>query len=249
MVCALAMAEALAVPAGAQSDVKEKPRMYTYVGYWNIPRAQWGEMEKANAADQKTLEKALAGGTIVGYGADTNLIHQADGATHDQFWSATSMAGVLNLLDQFYKSGSATTPVLAGATKHWDSILVSRYYNWHSGSYKDVYTSGSCFKLKQDAPEDAVDTISKSMVAPLMEKMLSEGVIHEYEIDTEAYHTQPVGSFCIFEIVANADGIDKVSAAVRDAFMSNSTYGPAFNGLVDWNGHQDYLERTNAAYK
>lgn len=223
--------------------------MYTYVGYWNIPRAQWGEMEKANAADQKTLEKALAGGAIVGYGTDTNLIHQADGATHDQFWSATSMAGILNLLDQFYKSGSATTPVLAGATKHWDSILVSRYYNWHSGSFKDVYTSGSCFKLKQDAADNALDTISKNIIVPRMEKLLSDGTIHEYEIDTEAYHTQPVGSFCIFEIVANAEGIDKVSAAVRESFMSNPTYGPAFNGMVDWNGHQDYLERTNAVYK
>lgn len=40
--------------------------MYTYVADWAIPRAQWGEMDKNNAAEQKILDKALAGGTIVG---------------------------------------------------------------------------------------------------------------------------------------------------------------------------------------
>lgn len=250
LVCTLAMAAVGAAPAHAQmSDVKEKPRMYSYVGYWNIPRAQWGEMEKADAADQKTLEKALANGSIVGYGNDMSLIHQPEGATHDQWWSAMSMAGLLNVLDQFYKSGSATSPVLASATKHWDNIYVSRYYNWHSGSWKDVYTSGGCFKLKPDAPNDAIDMLSKNVLVPLLEKMMAEGAVHEYEIDTEAYHTQPVGTFCVFEIVANAEAIDKVSAAVRETFKSNPTYGPAFDAMVDWTGHRDDLVRTSATYK
>jgi hypothetical protein len=30
------------------------------------------------------------------------LIHQPDGATHDEWWSAMSMAGLLNVLDQYY---------------------------------------------------------------------------------------------------------------------------------------------------
>src|SRR5882724_6802242 len=150
-------------------------------------------MEKAREANQKTMEKALANGTIVGYGDDVNLVHQADGPTHDDWWSAMSMAGLLNILDQFYKSGSSTTPVLAGATKHWDSIYVSRFYNWHSGSWKDAYNHGSSYKLRKDAPADAVDTLSKNLVVPLLEKMLAEGAIHEYEIDTEAIHSESPG--------------------------------------------------------
>ena len=35
----------------------------------------------------------------------------------------------LNVLDQIYKSGNPTPPALASATKHWDSIYVSRYYS------------------------------------------------------------------------------------------------------------------------
>ncbi len=85
-VCSLAMAALWAAPVRAQmSEVKEKPPMYSYVGNWNIPRPQWADMEKANAADQKILDKAIANGTIVGYGDDVNLVHQPDGETHDEW--------------------------------------------------------------------------------------------------------------------------------------------------------------------
>ena len=85
--CAIAMSAVCISSAHAQmSEVKEKPRMYSYVSFWNIPRAQWSEMAKADAADQKILDKAIASGTIVGYGNDVNLVHQPDGSTHDDWW-------------------------------------------------------------------------------------------------------------------------------------------------------------------
>ena len=140
-VCAFAVATLTGAPVFAQnSEVKEKPPMYSYVGNWAVPRAQWAEMEKNTAADQKILDKALASGTLIGYGSDVVLVHEADGATHDDWWSAMSIAGVLNVLEQFYQGGGTTVPVLGAATKHWDNIWVSTYYNWHPGSYKGVYT-------------------------------------------------------------------------------------------------------------
>lgn len=239
-----------ALQASAQtSEVKEKPPMYSYVSNWSIPRAQWGEMQKANAADQKILDQAIANGTIVAYGNDVNLVHEADGATHDDWWSAMSLAGLINVLDQFYKTGTATSPVLASATKHWDSVYVSRYYNWRPGSWKDGYTHVSSYKLKADAPDDAVDTLSKGLVVPLMEKMMADGTLHEYEIDTEAIHTDAPGTFLIVYIATNADGLDKVNAAIRQALKSNPLGGPAFGSMVESSAHRDYLARTNATYK
>src|SRR5215470_6243944 len=139
LVCAILVGPALAMLSQAQ-EAKEKPRMYTYVADWVIPRAQWAEMEKSYVNTQKILDKALASGTIVGYGNDETLVHQLDAETHDNWWSAMSMAGLINVLEQFYQTGNATTPVLSSATKHWDSIFVSQYYNWHSGSFKNGYT-------------------------------------------------------------------------------------------------------------
>lgn len=175
---ALAMFAVCAAPASAQkSDAKEKPAMYTYVANWALPRAQWADMAKSYADDSKVLDKAISNGTIVGYGSDENLVHSADGATHDDWWSATSMAGVLNVLNQFYQGGAVTSPVLSSATRHWDNIYVSHHYNWHPGSYKGAYTRIEGYKLKADAPDDAVDTLSKNLIAPLLDRLVSDGTV------------------------------------------------------------------------
>jgi hypothetical protein len=249
-VCVLGMAAAIAAPVGAQtSEVKEKPQMYSYISNWAIPRAQWAEMAKAGEADRAALEKALAGGTLVAYGSDVSLIHSRDGATHDQWWSAMSLAGVINVLEQFYQSGNSTSPVLSSATNHWDELYVSRYYNWHSGSVKNGYTHVGFYKLKPNASDDAVETLSKSLVVPLLEKQLAAGTIAEYEIDTQAIHTQAPGSFLIVYLATNADGLDKVSAAVEAALKSDPLGGTAFDSMTESSGHRDELVRTNATYK
>jgi hypothetical protein len=248
--CALLMTALWALPGQAQmAEVKEKPPMYSYVSFWTFPRGQWAEREKENAADRAILGKALSSGAIVGYGDDVNLIHQADGNTHDDWWSAMSMAGVLNVLDQFYKSGSPTSPLLSSAIDHWDNLLVSRYYNWHSGSWKDAYTHGSYYRLRPEVPDMAVERLSKSVLVPLLEKLLADGTIVEYEIDTEAIHTEAPGAFWIFYITPNAEGLDKSSGLVRETLKTNLLIGPAFDSMVDSAAHRDYLVRTTATYK
>jgi hypothetical protein len=248
--CGLLLVTFWAAPACPQmAEVKEKPPMYSYVSFWSLPRAQWTALEKSNADDQKMLDKALASGTIVGYGNDRNLVHEADGPTHDDWWSAMSMAGLLNVLDQFYRAGTTTSPVLGSATKHWDGIFVSRSYNWHSGTWKDAYTHGSSYKLKPDAPDDAVEKLSKHLFVPLLEKLLADGTILEYEVDTEAIHTQAPGTFWVFYITPNAEGLDKTNAAIRELLKTNPLSGPAFDSMVDYSVHRDYLARTTATYK
>ncbi len=248
--CALAMSAVWARPAGAQTtEIKAKPPIYTYVAQWDFPRAQWAEVEKTYGPAQKILDKALADGTIVGYGNDVTLVHQPDGTTHDDWWSATSLAGVLNVLDQLEKSGNTTSPVFAEATAHADSIYVSRYYNWHSGSWKGGYTYTAAYRLKPDAPDDAVETLSKNLIAPLLEKLVADGTLHEYEVDTQEIHSEAPGTFLIIYLAANADGLDKVNAALQETIKSNPLAGPAFYSMVDIAAHRDELVRTNAAYK
>jgi len=248
--CGLAIASITSTtPASAQAaEVKEKPPMYTYVANWSIPRARWADMDKQASVNQKTLDGGLSGGGLVGYGFDENLVHENDGDTHDTFWSGMSMASVLGVLDELRKA-STTSPVLNSATKHYDSLLVSRYYNWKSGSVKGGYTHGAMYKLKADAPDDALDTLSKSLIVPLLEKLLASGAIQEYEVDTQAIHTMASETFWIYYIAQTADGVDKVNAALRESLKANVLAGPAFGSMVDSTGHRDFLARTNATYK
>jgi hypothetical protein len=245
--CALAMC---AGQAGAQtSEVKEKPALYTYVANWNIPREKWADMEKSSAPEQKILDKAIADGTIVGYGNDMTVVHQADGITHDDWWSAMSMAGVLNVLDQLEKSSSWATSVLTSATGHFDNVYVSRYYNWHPGAMKDGYTYEASYRLKPGAPDDAVETLSKRLIVPLLEKLFADGTLREYEIDTQEIHTEAPGMFTIVYLAPNADGLDKVNAALQQAMGSDPLGGVAFESMVDITAHHDDLARGNATYK
>jgi hypothetical protein len=229
------------------AEVKEKPPLYTYVGDFAIPRARWSDMDKQTAADEKIMDKAVADGTIIAYGNDVNLVHQEDTETHDSFWSATSMAGVLKALDALH--GVTGTSVLSSATKHSDSIYVSHFYNWHAGSWKGAYTHGASYKLKADAPDDAIETISKSFIVPILEKALQDGVVSEYEVDEEAIHTQAPGTFWVFYICPKAEGLDKVNAALGAALKEQPFAGSAIGSMVDFSAHRDQLALTNATYK
>jgi hypothetical protein len=247
---ALALSAVWAGQAVAQtSEVKEKPTLYTYVASWNIPREKWADMEKSYAPQQKLMDKAVADGTIIGYGTDTTLVHQGDGVTHDDWWSAMSMAGVLNVLDQLEKGSNDPSSVLASATNHFDNIFESTYYNWRPGSVKDGYTYAAFYRLKPDAPDGAVDLISKKMVVPLLEKMLADGTLQEYEVDTPAVHTEAPGSFAIIYLAAHADALDKVNAAIDAALKGDPMSVAGMSAMLDMNAHHDELDRSNATYK
>jgi hypothetical protein len=248
--CGLLAFTLCAVPSRAQNElVQKKPPMYSYVAEWQLPRAHWSEMAPSNAVDKPILDKALADGTIVGYGDDETLVHQIGGETHDNWWSAMSMAGLIRVLDQLDATPNDTAPVLASATKHWDMIMVSHYYSWHSGPYKRGYTIAAFYQLKPDAPDDALDLISGNLVAPLLEKLLSDGTLYEYEIDTMAIHTQAPGGFWIVYCTSSPDGLDKVNAAITDSLKAQPLAGPAFGSMVDFSAHRDDLTVGDGVYK
>ena len=248
---ALAAAGAVALPASAQTaEVKEKPRMYTYESSWVFPRARWADVDKENAgSNQKILAPALADGTLLGYGDDAALVHTAEGATHDNWWQASSIAGLMKVLDTFHKTGGSATALLGSATKHWDGLYVSRFYNWHAGSLQGAYGHAGTYKLKADAPDNAVEMLSKAVFVPLLEKLLADGTIAEYEIDEEAIHTESPDHFYVYYLTATAAGLDKVNAAIRDAIKANPLIEPALGSMVDFTPHRDSLLQSNAVYK
>jgi len=250
---AASMAASMIIGAGTAmaqaAEVKEKPPMYSYLANWNVPRAQWAEMEKSNANAEKVTASALAKGTLVGYGNDMTIVHTEEGYTHDDWWSSMSMAGVMNVLDEMFKSGNATSSALESATRHSDGIYVSRHYNWHPGTYTGAYTRIAAYKLKADAPDDAVEVLSKSFIVPTLEKLLADGTIVEYEIDVEAIHTASPDMFFIDVIARNAEGLDKLNAALADSIKSNPLAGQAFGSMVDSSAHRDGLMRSNVTYK
>jgi hypothetical protein len=246
--CALAMSGFVSVAVHAQSEDGKKPRMYTYYSTWAIPRAKWGDMDKARG-NNKLMDGGIGSGRLVGYGDDETVVHQEDGWTHDGWFSSLSMAGLLNTLNDAMQSGSTVTSVYQSATKHADQVLVSRYYNWKSGTWKGAYTRSAIYKLKDSAPNDAVDVLAKSFMVPMMEKLLAEGTIVEYEIDEQSVHTDSPSLFFLVYITPTAEGQDQVSKALNEAVKANPLAGPTFGAWIDYAAHRDVLVRGNATYK
>jgi len=249
--CGVAVFAMSAVPSGAQAtEVKEKPPMYSYIANWQIPPAHWGaDMAKINATDSNIFQAALADGTLVGYGSDVNMVHTPDGESHDSWWSATSMAGLLKVLDKLRGLDYSDSPHSLSPTKHWDMVLVSHFYNWKPGAYTGAYVNVAIYQLKPTADDDALETLSKSVVVPILEKLLADGTVLEYEVDTEAIHTDAPGMFAIVYVTPQPEGVDTVRAAIRGSGKDNPLIGPAFDSFIDYSQHRDELLKGNGTYK
>jgi hypothetical protein len=248
--CGVAVFAMSAVPSGAQmTEVKEKPPMYSYVADWQIPAEHWGDVAKINAFDSTIFQAALSDGTLVGYGNDVNMVHTPDGESHDTWWSSNSLAGLLKVLDKLRGVDPSNSPHSLNPTKHWDMVLVSHYYNWKPGAYTGAYINVMMYQLKADAPDDAIGTLSKAVLVPAFEKLLADGTIVEYEIDTEAIHTDAPGMFAIVYDAATPEGVDTVRAAILGSEKENPLIGPAFDSYIDYSQHRDELLKGNGAYK
>jgi hypothetical protein len=250
-VAGLALLGMTATLAGAQTDeVKEKPRLYRFESYWTFPRAHWGEVDKDNdIRNQKILAPALADGTLIGYGDEENLVHSVEGFTHGNWWQANSWAGVLKVLEAFHKGGGSNSPLLVSSTKHGDHVFFSRFYNRKAGSWKGAYGYTATYRLKPDAPDDAVRMLSQNWFVPLLEKLLADGPIVEYEIDQDTVHTDSPDQFFVYFLMPSVDGLDKVTAAIRAAVGKNPLIGPAFASMVVNVNPRPEWERVNATYK
>jgi hypothetical protein len=105
------------------------------------------------------------------------------------------------------------------------------------------------YKLKSDAPQNAIETLSKTFIVPMLEKLLADGSIVEYEIDTEAIHTEDPGTFWIDVISPTADGLDKLNAALTSASKASPLNSAAFQSMVDSATHRDSLSSSTVTYK
>jgi hypothetical protein len=251
-VAGLAVLGMTATLAGAQTDaVKEKPRLYRYVSYWTFPRAHWGDVDKDNATgNQKILAPALADGTLVGYGDDENLLHSAEGFTHDNWWQANSWAGVMKVLEGFHKGGGSSSPLLVSSTGHWDQVFLSRFYNWKAGSWKGAYRYTATYELKPEwpNPDEALRTLSTFDV-PLFEKLLADCTIVEYELDRELVRkTDSPAKFVYVVVTPSAEELDKMTAVVRAAVGENSLIGPTFASMTVNQTPQIDIFRVNATH-
>jgi len=188
------------------------------------------------------MDKLVADGTLTGYGAFTNLIHQEGEPTHGTWFTATSEGKLLKALEAVYAEPGDTTAPVEGASKHWDYLLVSRMYNQRPGKSEGGYLAGDQWDVKPGEMR-AYNDLMKSSVVPALEKMLADGVITSYGIDTEDFHTEKLGRVTFHFTTSDTEAFDKASKALDEAFDKSPGLGTAFQSMVEREGHRDFLTR------
>lgn len=232
---------AVAAPTRAQeANAAKKPTVYTYVSFWVIPRAQWGEMAKSNASDQDLMRRFLADGTILNFGYAENLIHTPDGPTHVEWFSAASEGNIFKVLQAEYSSPDQTAPVLAAATRHWDELLETDTYNGNPGALNNAFLSVANFVVK---PGDmrAFNDLIKARVVPVLDKLVSTGDLAGYEVYGWDFVNDKPGSVALVMTTPSAEADNRVNAAFEAAFGKDAAIGPALATLTRRDQHVDEL--------
>jgi hypothetical protein len=235
VLCALTLLPLSTSRVSAQSA--EKPLLYTYVSEWTVPRAMWADYLKNDASEMDTMKKAVADGSIVSFGSYAVVNHQEGQPTHGTWFSATSMANILKVLEGVRSAPNATAPPLAAA-KHWDYILQSRDYNAHSGTFTNGYLRVGTWRPKGSDPDGK---ILKATMVSFLEKLLADGALHSYEIDSEAVHSTDLGTIFVAIVANGGEGVDKFDTGLDEAQKANPAGWAGLQGTIDPVGHRDFL--------
>jgi hypothetical protein len=226
----------------AQTGNQGKPPVYTYLSEWAVPRAQWAEMVKLDDQDKPLMDKLIADGTLTGYGAFTNLIHQEGEPTHGTWFTATSEGNLLKALEAVYAQPGSTTAPVQAAAKHWDYVLVSRVYNQRPGKSDSGYLAGDTWDVKPGEMR-AYNDLVKSALVPVFDKLVADGTVISYGMETEDFHTQKLGRVSFFFTTADASAFDTANKAFDETFDKSPALGSALQSMVDRQGHRDFLDR------
>ncbi|MFL6351132.1 MAG: hypothetical protein ACJ74Z_04670 [Bryobacteraceae bacterium] len=235
-------ASVVGVTLQAQTGDQGKPPIYTYISEWAVPRAQWAEMVKLDEQDKPLMDKLVSDGTLTGYGAYSNLIHQEGEPTHGTWLTATSEGNLLKALEAVFAQPGATTSPVQAASKHWDYMLVGRVYNRRAGKSDGGYLAGDQWDVKPGEMR-AYNDLVKGALVPVFEKLFADGTVTSYGMDTEDFHTQKLGRVTFYFTTADASAFDKASKAFDEAFDKSPALGSALQSMVDRQGHRDFLDR------
>lgn len=239
VLCVLALVPLVANRATVQAQNAEKPALYTYVSEWTVPRAMWADYLKNDAADVDAMKKAVADGSIVSFGSYAVVNHQEGLPTHGTWFSATSMANILKVLEGVRNAPNATAPPLAAA-KHWDYIMESHDHNAHSGTFTNGYLRVGQWRGKAGDPDGK---IMKATMVALLEKLLADGALHSYQIDSETVHSSDPGRIFVAIVANGGEGVDKFYGALEESEKANPAAWAGLDTTLDEAGHRDFLAR------
>ena len=228
----------LAAPAVAQDQ-----GYFTYVSFWAVPRNDWAAFEKQEKSSDATMQRLVAEGTLVAWGDEAARVHQEDGYTHAEWFTATNRANLLKALEVEW--ASATNAAYVATTKHSDLLLHTLYHGGKTASGATGYIRVTYWHAKPGA-EGALEGYVAKSIKPVLDDAAAKGTILMYNFDKQDIHTEPPGSYNLAIIFPDAEAMDKFFTDLAAAGKQDPTVGEVLESLTVSKDHRDNLGRVTA---
>ncbi len=195
----------------------------TSVATFKVPPGKEGAFVEKGKAFIPTLDKLMADGTVLAYGMDVDILH-VPGNNNVAFWVTVPNYDAVEkediAIEAFIKANPALMGDMMGLTDmsaHQD-LLVRTREEAHRSVPAGAQPIGD-FDVVRIKPGRAQDfmTMFKKFDEPVYEKLVADGVIYSYSLDTEAVHTMEPGLFWVIVSMPNLGTKDKVNAAFEEA--------------------------------
>jgi hypothetical protein len=241
--------------AGAFAQAAEKPTIYVYVGWWDVPREKWAAfVQDYEKNEMPVMDRLVDEGILTEYGLDASGLHNPDGYSHSTWMVSTSTGNLERALDAYYASAGADADRMEAefATlikKHMDGTFQSDHYGTRPAKLSKGYFNSSSIRVKRGKSDDFVK-LWETWAQPVFEQLLADGTIVSYGLDTPLHHTSAdsLGQMVTWYVLENMDQDSKVDAAFEAAREKLSgTERAGRNGLywslVHEDSHRDDFTR------
>jgi hypothetical protein len=238
LLCAVA-ASAAVVPLAAAQDHS----YFTYVSSWAVPRDQWTAFDKQSQEADAQMKSALADGTIVAWGDVATRVHEENGYTHAEFFTATSRDKLLKALEAQW--AGATNAAFVSATKHHDVLLETLAHGGKTSSGATGYVRVTFWQAKPGS-EQALEGYVMKSVKPVLDAAVASGTLLMYNFDKEDIHSDAPGGYNLALFFPNGATLDKFFNDLAAAGKSDPTVGQVIDNLIVAKEHRDTLSRLTA---
>ncbi len=198
------------------------------------------------------LDKLVDSGVVLAYGLDVDMLH-VPGENNIAFWADvpdfTAMAKADAAIDDFMKANPALMSDLfsmSDPATHRD-FMVRAWEEGHRPAPAGA-TPVEDFDMVQVKPDRMEEFIAmfRKYDKPVLDKLVADGVIYGYSLDTEAVHTMKPGFVWQVTTMPDLGAKDKVRAAFAEAWKQvpegeQKGLDKLYYDMIELGSHRDDL--------
>jgi DNA-binding Lrp family transcriptional regulator len=223
---------------------------YTSVALFKVkPDGAGAFVESVKKVMAPVGDKLLKEGTIAGYGLNVDMFHQP-GAPNAALWIDVPNFAAFGKMEEAIGAAMKASPqAMAGImaatdpAAHSDLLVRHLFMNMKKAPAGTLpYTNFYSVKVKPGKMEEFSQAFEKHQ-KPIYDKLVADGAILGYAVDTEVIHTEAGDTVWILTVMADLSGKDKTLAATRAA-PDRRAATVLMNALTVEGSHRDNISQS-----